>query len=82
MASDQQEALVRCGVHAWAALDRTDEDGLRSLLVRARARFERETLLRSELVQLRTRMDERKSVDKAKGLLMLARGMGEDEALR
>jgi len=36
--------------------------------------------LRTELESLRTRMDERKWVDRAKGLLMSARGIGEDEA--
>ncbi len=50
------------------------------MLVRAQARWTRETALRTELDNLRTRMDERKWVDRAKGLLMSARGIGEDEA--
>ncbi|MDM0059197.1 ANTAR domain-containing protein [Variovorax fucosicus] len=74
------EELIRAGVHAWAAVDAINEAGLAALLARSRARWRREAALRVELVQLRTRMDERKWVDKAKGLLMLARGMGEDEA--
>ncbi|HUD33721.1 MAG TPA: ANTAR domain-containing protein, partial [Variovorax sp.] len=74
------EALVDAGVHAWADVGTVDAPVLRALADRARARWRRERALRSELVQLRTRMDERKWVDKAKGLLMLARGMGEDEA--
>jgi AmiR/NasT family two-component response regulator len=72
--------LIRAGVHAWADIDATNERDLPALLARAQARWSRETALRVELVQLRTRMDERKWVDKAKGLLMLARDMGEDEA--
>jgi hypothetical protein len=38
--------------------------------------------LRTELDNLRTRMDERKWVDRAKGLLMSARGIGEGRSLR
>ncbi|MGF6527823.1 hypothetical protein ABID77_003135 [Variovorax sp. PvP013] len=74
------EALVEAGAQAWADVGAIDAPALRALTDRAGARWRRERALRSELVQLRTRMDERKWVDKAKGLLMLARGMGEDEA--
>jgi AmiR/NasT family two-component response regulator len=73
----QHEALVALGVHAWAALDALS---LQALLARAQARWTREAALRTELESLRTRMDERKWVDRAKGLLMSARGIGEDEA--
>lgn len=74
------EALVEAGVQAWADVGGIDAPAVRALTERAGARWRRERAWRSELVQLRTRMDERKWVDKAKGLLMLARGMGEDEA--
>ena len=75
--AQQHKALVTLGVHAWAPLDASL---LPALLVRAQARWTRETALRTELDNLRTRMDERKWVDRAKGLLMSARGIGEDEA--
>lgn len=74
------EELVRLGVHAWGAIDAATPDALRALLARAQARWQRESALRVELVQLRTKMEERKWVDKAKGLLMVARGMSEDDA--
>lgn len=74
------EALVEAGVQAWTGLDALDAPTLRALCDRAGARWRRERALRSELVHLRTRMDERKWVDKAKGLLMVARDMAEDEA--
>ncbi|KIQ31278.1 antitermination regulator [Variovorax paradoxus] len=77
LTGEQHEALVALGVHAWAPLDAVS---LPALLARAQARWARETALRSELDNLRTRMDERKWVDRAKGLLMSARGIGEDEA--
>ncbi|PIF73940.1 PilJ/NarX-like methyl-accepting chemotaxis transducer [Variovorax sp. 54] len=77
LAGEQHEALVALGVQAWAPLDALS---LPALLARAQARWTREAALRTELDNLRTRMDERKWVDRAKGLLMSARGIGEDEA--
>ncbi len=74
---EAQAALVALGMHAWAPRDAALLPGL---LVRAQARFAREAALRTELENVRTRMDERKWVDRAKGLLMSARGIGEDEA--
>jgi AmiR/NasT family two-component response regulator len=76
----QHEALVALGVQAWAALDGFDGPALAALTAQAQARWQRELALRTELDNLRTRMDERKWVDRAKGLLMSARGIGEDEA--
>jgi AmiR/NasT family two-component response regulator len=75
--SAQHEALAALGVHAWAP---PDASSIPALLARAQARWTREAALRTELDNLRTRMDERKWVDRAKGLLMSARGIGEDEA--
>jgi AmiR/NasT family two-component response regulator len=73
-------ALVEAGVHAWSSIDRVEKGSLEAMLAQARARCRREAALRLELVQMRTQMDDRKWVEKAKGLLMLARGMGEGEA--
>ena len=72
--------LVALGVHAWAPVERIDDLALAALQARALARWQREGALRSELEALRTRLEERKWVDRAKGLLMSARGIGEDEA--
>jgi hypothetical protein len=81
LGADAQAAWVRAGALAWAALDGIDgPDALASLLAHAQARHDHEQALRTELVQLRTQLEERKWVDKAKGLLMLARGMDEDAA--
>ncbi|WP_431509561.1 ANTAR domain-containing protein [Variovorax sp. DAIF25] len=76
----RHEELVALGVHAWSPLESLDAASLVALLARAQARWQRERALRTELENLRTRMDERKWVDRAKGLLMSARGIGEDEA--
>lgn len=80
LSGEQHEALAALGVHAWAPIDALDAPSLAALLARAQARWQREAALRTELDALRTRMDERKWVDRAKGLLMSARGIGEDEA--
>ena len=74
----QHAALVAAGVHGWGPIE--GADALAALTAQAQARWTREAALRTELYALRTRMDERKWVDRAKGLLMSARGIGEDEA--
>ncbi len=74
----QHAALVAAGVHGWVPIE--GGDSLAALIAQAQARWTREAALRTELDALRTRMDERKWVDRAKGLLMSARGIGEDEA--
>ncbi|MEJ8853244.1 ANTAR domain-containing protein [Variovorax robiniae] len=73
-------SLVDVGIHAWGDVDKTEEFELAALQAQARARCRREAALRLELVQLRTQLDERKWVDRAKGLLMLGRGISEEEA--
>ncbi|MBT2324538.1 type IV pili methyl-accepting chemotaxis transducer N-terminal domain-containing protein [Variovorax paradoxus] len=74
------EELAALGVHAWAPIDTLDGAALAALAGRAQARWQREAALRAELAALRTRLDERKWIDRAKGLLMSARGIEEDEA--
>lgn len=74
------EELAALGLHAWASGDAMDAQALEALIGRAQARWQREAVLRTELAGLRTRLDERKWIDRAKGLLMSARGIGEDEA--
>ena len=74
------ERLVALGVHAWAPSEAIDAPSLDALLARARARWQRESALRTEVDAFRTRLDERKWIDRAKGLLMSARGIDEDAA--
>ncbi|MDM0016275.1 ANTAR domain-containing protein [Variovorax saccharolyticus] len=78
--ADTHARLVALGVHAWAPMDALDAPSLDALLARARARWQREAALRTELEAFRTRLDERKWIDRAKGLLMSARGIDEDQA--
>jgi len=80
LARDCHEKLAALGVNAWLPIESLEARSLDALLGRARARWARESALRTELDALRTRFDERKWIDRAKGLLMAARGIGEDEA--
>lgn len=72
------EALA-AGVHGWV-VQGYGRERLRPLVHLALARFAHEARLRTELAQLAERFEERKLVDKAKGILMRARQVSEDEA--
>lgn len=79
--SESIRAAVRAGVSAYVV------NGLRSRNVRpivevAIARFEEFQALREELDAARVGLEERKLVERAKGLLMQRRGVGEEEAYR
>jgi AmiR/NasT family two-component response regulator len=78
--ADAVARAVELGVHHWAAPATADD--LAPACASARARWRRETLLRDALVQAREQMEERKWVDRAKGVLMAGRGMAEDDAFR
>lgn len=76
------EEFTTLGVHAWGRADASDANEFHGVFARARSRWQRERELRDELDRLRTQLDERKWVDRAKGLLMAARGIDEDDAFR
>jgi len=72
------------GVHHWAALPVAALAPAAVALGRAQARAaaERERGLREALAGAQARLDERKWVERAKGVLMSARGIDEDAAFR
>jgi AmiR/NasT family two-component response regulator len=72
---------VSCGVHA-LVLNGYDGRRLRSLIHLAQVRFRQEDELRRALADLNQRFDERKLVDRAKGILMRATQLPEEEAFR
>jgi response regulator NasT len=78
---DQQtiRAAVRAGASAYV-VDGLAADRVEPIIEAAIARFESFQAVRRELAQVRTRLSERKVIERAKGVLMKARGMGEDEA--
>jgi two-component system, response regulator PdtaR len=78
---DQLEHALRAGVHAYV-INGYAPQRLRSVVHLAQARFAHERQLRDQLAEVSRRFEERKLVDRAKGILMRARQVSEDEAFR
>ncbi len=69
------------GVHAYVVSGYAPHR-LRSVIHVAQARFQREQGLRQELLDVSSRFEERKMVDRAKGILMRARQVSDDDAFQ
>src|SRR5216683_773119 len=72
---------VRAGVSAYV-VDGLDAARVKSIVEVAVARFDEHRRLRAELLEANSKLSERKLVERAKGILMKSRGIGEDEAYR
>jgi response regulator NasT len=72
-------AAIEAGVSAYV-VDGLRKERVRPILDTAIARFHAFARLRAELAATKEALAERKVIDRAKGLLMKARGIGEDEA--
>lgn len=70
---------IAAGVSAYVAAGTTAAQ-IKPVLDVALARFEHEERLRSELADARNQLEERKVIDRAKGLLMTRQGLPEQEA--
>ena len=70
---------VKAGVSAYI-VDGLDPKRIKPIVEVARARFEDTQALRRELDEMSQKLSDRKLVDKAKGVLMKARGLDEDAA--
>jgi len=75
------QASLRAGVSAYIVAGMQPER-LKPILDVAVARFEQERALRDELRDAHDKLAERKVVERAKGILMRQKGVGEDEAFR
>jgi AmiR/NasT family two-component response regulator len=75
------ERALQAGVQEYV-INGYARERLRSVLQGAQVRFRREQGLRHELTDLTRRFEERKLLDRAKGLLMRATQLSEDEAFR
>jgi len=73
------EASVRAGVSAYV-VDGLAAGRLKPIMDVAIARFREFQALRTELDKMRVQLEDRKYIDKAKGLLMKKRGITEEEA--
>jgi len=78
---DRMKRALEAGVHAYV-VNGYAPARLRSLAHLAQARFAHEQALRAQLADVSHRFEERKLVDRAKGILMRARQLSEDEAFR
>jgi response regulator NasT len=73
------KAAIEAGVSAYV-VDGLRAERIKPILDAAIARFHMVQKMRVELVETRRALEERKVVDRAKGILMRARGIGEEEA--
>ncbi len=72
-------AAIDAGVSAYV-VDGLTKERVRPVLTAAIARFHMVARLRTELAATKAALEERKTVDRAKGMLMKAKGIGEDQA--
>ncbi|MGH8804988.1 MAG: type IV pili methyl-accepting chemotaxis transducer N-terminal domain-containing protein, partial [Polaromonas sp.] len=79
--ADKITRATEAGVHAYV-VNGYGQQRLRSLIHLARARFRREQALRAEMLDISSRLEERKMVDRAKGILMRARQVSDDDAFQ
>ncbi len=75
------EAAMAAGVAAYV-VEGLSPSRVRAVIDVAVARFQAHQALRAELAEVRTALNERKLVERAKGLLMQTRKMSEDDAYR
>lgn len=75
------QAAIRAGVSAYV-VDGIKNTHVRPLLEVAVARFREYDALREELEKTRVSLQERKLLEKAKGLIMKQRGCGEEDAFQ
>jgi response regulator NasT len=81
--SDRGSATIREAVQAGVSayiVDGLAVERVKPIIEVAIARFESYQAVKSELAQVKTKLSERKLVERAKGVLMKARSIGEDEA--
>jgi AmiR/NasT family two-component response regulator len=79
--AEKMAAATGSGAHAYVVAG-YQRNRLRAIVQLAQARFAHEQRLRQELADVRKRFEERKLVDRAKGILMGARQLREEEAFR
>ena len=79
--SDEQltRAAIEAGISAYV-VDGLRADRLKPILDAAIARFHLFQRMRAELASMRTALEERKIIDRAKAILMKARGIDEEAA--
>lgn len=77
--SESIHASVEAGVSAYI-VDGLKKERIKSILDLCISRFNAFSKLQDELERAKSALDDRKVIDRAKGILMKAKGLGEDEA--
>lgn len=75
------QQVVKAGVSAFI-VDDIQPQRIESIIEVAMARFEEYQGLRNELQDAKSKLEDRKTIDKAKGLIMKQQGINEDEAYK
>lgn len=75
------DAAVKAGASSYV-VDCNKPERLVALLGIAVARFEEQQRLKKELVQTKNALQERKSVERAKGIIMKSKSLSEDQAYK
>jgi two-component system, response regulator / RNA-binding antiterminator len=75
------EAAIDAGVSAYV-VDGLRQERVKPILDMAISRFNAFSRMARELEEARSELEGRKVIDRAKGILMKSRGIGEDEAYR
>lgn len=78
-AGDLAKTAVEAGVSAYV-VDGLQPERIKPVMDTAIARFQMVRQMRTELAETRRALEERKVIDRAKGLLMKAKGLDEDAA--
>ena len=76
---NQTKAAIEAGISAYVVAGLAS-NRIKPVLDAAIARFQLMQKMRIELAETRRALDERKMIDRAKGIVMRAKGIGEDEA--
>ncbi|TRW95886.1 ANTAR domain-containing response regulator [Candidatus Methylobacter oryzae] len=77
--ADTINQIVKAGVSAYI-VNGLEAGRINSIIAIAVARFKEQQRLRSELEKTKAKLEERKLIDRAKGILIKARGFTEDDA--
>ena len=75
------DSAIKAGVSAYV-VDGLSSDRVKPVLEIARARFKNEQSLRDELAKTRSQLEERKTIERAKGIIMKSRNLNEDDAYK
>ncbi len=77
--ADTINQIVKAGVSAYV-VNGLETSRINSIINIAVARFKEQQLLKSELEKTKSKLEERKLIDRAKGILIKTRGFTEDDA--